>query len=84
MVDLESRLNSFRVNRLSRFDFPTPESPIRTTVDAKILSLSYEAFVGNWTEVEHSRIITFEEKLEEIRMSAESSEVEMYSHHTRR
>ncbi len=32
MVDLESRLNSLRVNRLSRFDFPTPESPIRTTV----------------------------------------------------
>lgn len=31
IVDLESRLNSFRVNRLSRLDFPTPESPIRTT-----------------------------------------------------
>lgn len=31
MVDLESRLNSFRVNRESRLDFPTPESPIRTT-----------------------------------------------------
>lgn len=31
MVDLESRLNSLRVNRLRRLDFPTPESPIRTT-----------------------------------------------------
>jgi len=31
MVDLESRLNSLRVKRLSRLDFPTPESPIRTT-----------------------------------------------------
>lgn len=33
MVDLESRLNSLRVNRLSRLDFPTPESPIRTTME---------------------------------------------------
>lgn len=32
MVDFESRLNSLRVKRLSRLDFPTPESPIRTTV----------------------------------------------------
>lgn len=31
MVDLESRLNSLRVNRLKRLDLPTPESPIRTT-----------------------------------------------------
>ncbi len=31
MVDLESRLNSFRVNRLKRLDLPTPESPISTT-----------------------------------------------------
>ena len=31
MVDFESRLNSFRVNRLSRLDLPTPESPMRTT-----------------------------------------------------
>ena len=31
MVDLESRLNSLRVNRESRLDFPTPESPMRTT-----------------------------------------------------
>ena len=34
MVDLDSRLNSFRVNRDSRLDLPTPESPIRTTVAA--------------------------------------------------
>ena len=32
MVDLDSRLNSFRVNRDSRLDLPTPESPIRTTL----------------------------------------------------
>lgn len=31
MVDLDSRLNSLRVNRESRLDLPTPESPIRTT-----------------------------------------------------
>ena len=31
MVDLLSRLNSLRVKRESRLDFPTPESPIRTT-----------------------------------------------------
>lgn len=31
MVDLLSRLNSFLVNRESRLDFPTPESPIKTT-----------------------------------------------------
>lgn len=33
IVDLESRLNSFLVNRERRFDLPTPESPIRTTWD---------------------------------------------------
>lgn len=32
IVDLDSRLNSLRVNRESRFDLPTPESPISTTV----------------------------------------------------
>lgn len=31
MVDLESRLNSLRVNRESKLDFPTPLSPMRTT-----------------------------------------------------
>ena len=31
MVDLESRWNSLRVNRLSRLDLPTPESPMMTT-----------------------------------------------------
>ena len=31
IVDLLSRLNSFLVNRESRLDFPTPESPIKTT-----------------------------------------------------
>ena len=33
MVDFDSRLNSFLVNRESKFDLPTPESPIKTTVD---------------------------------------------------
>ncbi|KVH95847.1 hypothetical protein Ccrd_002069, partial [Cynara cardunculus var. scolymus] len=33
MVDLDSRLNSFRVNLDNRFDFPTPESPMRTTLN---------------------------------------------------
>lgn len=32
IVDLESMLNSLRVNRAKRFDFPTPESPMRTTL----------------------------------------------------
>ena len=31
MVDLDSKLNSFLVNLESKFDFPTPESPIKTT-----------------------------------------------------
>ena len=31
MVDFDSKLNSFLVNRESKLDFPTPESPIRTT-----------------------------------------------------
>jgi hypothetical protein len=31
IVDLDSRLNSFLVNRDSKLDLPTPESPIRTT-----------------------------------------------------
>ena len=31
MVDLDSRLNSFLVNLESKFDLPTPESPMRTT-----------------------------------------------------
>ena len=32
MVDLESTLNSLRVNRDSKLDLPTPESPMSTTV----------------------------------------------------
>lgn len=40
MVDLLSRLNSLRVNRERRFDFPTPESPMRTTLNRK----SYSSF----------------------------------------
>ena len=33
IVLLLSKLNSFRVNRERRFDFPTPLSPMRTTED---------------------------------------------------
>lgn len=32
IVDLASRLNSLRVNLERRLDFPTPESPIKTTL----------------------------------------------------
>ena len=32
IVDLDSRQNSLRVNRDSRLDLPTPESPMRTTL----------------------------------------------------
>ena len=32
IVDFDSWSNSFRVKRESRQDFPTPESPIRTTL----------------------------------------------------
>jgi hypothetical protein len=35
IVDFDSRLNSLRVNRDSRFDLPTPESPISTTEKEK-------------------------------------------------
>jgi len=30
IVDFDSKQNSFLVKRESRFDFPTPESPMRT------------------------------------------------------
>lgn len=36
MVDLLSRLNSLRVNRERRLDFPTPESPMRTTIEGQV------------------------------------------------
>ena len=36
IVDLESLLNSSRVNRVRRLDFPTPESPINTTAQHQI------------------------------------------------
>ena len=32
IVDFDSRLNSFLVKRDSKFDLPTPESPISTTI----------------------------------------------------
>ena len=36
IVDLDSRLNSLRVNLESRLLLPTPESPIKTTENGKI------------------------------------------------
>ncbi|GER26298.1 receptor-type tyrosine-protein phosphatase C [Striga asiatica] len=39
MVDLHCWLNSFFVNRDSRFDFPTPESPISTTLNRAVRNL---------------------------------------------
>jgi len=33
IVDFDSKQNSFRVKRDSKFDLPTPESPIRTTLN---------------------------------------------------
>jgi hypothetical protein len=33
IVLFDSRLNSSRVNRLNKFDFPTPESPMSTTLN---------------------------------------------------
>ena len=44
MVDLDSKLNSFLVNRESRLDFPTPESPIRTTVARNIVTKDWFAY----------------------------------------
>ena len=32
IVDFDSRLNSLRVKRLSKFDLPTPLSPMTTTL----------------------------------------------------
>lgn len=41
IVDFDSRLNSFRVNRDSKLDLPTPESPINTT---KIKTIGKRAY----------------------------------------
>jgi hypothetical protein len=54
MVDLESILNSFLVNLASRFDFPTPESPISTTKDGNFASVFWEHF---------SYLLAFEKKV---------------------
>lgn len=48
MVDLESRLNSLRVNRESRLDLPTPLSPMRTTAVRRKVS---DRENGKWLQV---------------------------------
>ena len=59
MVDLLSKLNSFLVNRESRLDFPTPESPMRTTVKIVTAVLDHLSIhSAGWVEDD-----TFEEKL---------------------
>lgn len=55
MVDLESMLNSLRVNRLNRLDFPTPESPIRTTVETVKLVYNH-IIVGGVHVAEHGEM----------------------------
>lgn len=63
MVDLESKLNSLRVNRLSRLDFPTPESPINTTSKKRQKSQpGARAMVGGGAHRVGS-VGTFEEEL---------------------
>lgn len=57
MVDLLSRLNSLRVNRESRLDFPTPESPMSTTEGGSVS--------GMWVELVCRRGVTFEKELSE-------------------
>lgn len=65
MVDLESRLNSLRVNRLSRLDLPTPESPIRTTADTKSVTIEHREKGQKWCERGNRRlhVRTFEKEL---------------------
>lgn len=41
IVDFDSKLNSFRVNRDNKLDLPTPESPINTTVIANYYRCTY-------------------------------------------
>ena len=63
MVDFESRLNSFLVNLLSRFDLPTPESPISTTV-GKVRTEIWGSVV----------VLTLEEKLDQVSKRPQLSE----------
>lgn len=53
MVDLESRLNSLRVKRLSRLDLPTPESPMRTTVRG-LVSGVYDGRLETWVPLKRN------------------------------
>ena len=63
MVDFESRLNSLRVNRLNRLDFPTPESPIRTTGRISCQHQLGRGVLGRKLDLASSNHLTFEEKL---------------------
>jgi len=53
IVLLESLLNSFFVNRKTKFDFPTPESPSKTILkmncgDGDSLQLRREVVMDGW------------------------------------
>src|SRR4051794_19749627 len=70
MVDLESRLNSLRVNRLNRLDLPTPESPISTTRGGYVSSGEGQAR-RRW-----GALLTLEKELRTRQISAKSAAAE--------
>ena len=72
IVDLLSKLNSFRVNRESKLDFPTPESPISTTLNRKSYSSSLVAILH-----EREREKEREREREKQRQETDKRETEM-------
>ena len=58
IVDLDSKLNSFLVNRESKFDFPTPESPMRTTVKNEPQHQSFKVY-NSWGILTESIYTTY-------------------------
>jgi hypothetical protein len=73
IVDLESKLNSLRVNRLSRLDFPTPESPIRTTLKRK--SYSSLAMMGDQLLISRSSGTVVEKEEVEAEVGVDCGDV---------
>ena len=74
IVDLLSKLNSFRVNRESKLDFPTPESPISTTLNRKSYSSSLVAILH---EREREKEREREREREKQRQETDKRETEM-------